>query len=93
VNMGAGQEPDPEPSPGGAASAALRARVGDTLIMSGEGPGGIPRVGKIVALTNPDGSPPYRVRWLAGEYESLIIPGPGARVRGNAEGTPDDQRR
>ncbi|MGO9078408.1 MAG: DUF1918 domain-containing protein [Streptosporangiaceae bacterium] len=25
---------------------------------------GIPRLGEIVAVTGPDGSPPYRVRWL-----------------------------
>jgi hypothetical protein len=64
--------------PGGAA--ALQAEVGDWLVMDDGGIGGIPRIGEIVAVTNPDGSPPYRVRWLAGEYESLITPGPGARV-------------
>lgn len=61
-------------------SRALRAEVGDTLIIEVRGPAGIPRVGEIVAVTSPDGSPPYRVRWLAGEYESVISPGPGARV-------------
>ncbi|MGA3155247.1 MAG: DUF1918 domain-containing protein [Streptosporangiaceae bacterium] len=31
-------------------------------------------------MPGPDGSPPYRVYWLAGDYESMIVPGPGARV-------------
>jgi Domain of unknown function (DUF1918) len=58
----------------------LRAEVGDTLIIEAGGRPGTPRIGEIVAVTDPDGSPPYRVRWLAGEYESVIIPGSGARV-------------
>jgi len=31
-------------------------------------------------VTGQDGSPPYLVRWLAGEYESRISPGAGARI-------------
>lgn len=62
-------------------SAGLRAEVGDTLIVDDGGLGGIPRIGEIVAVTGPDGAPPYRVRWLAGEYESLVFPGLGARVQ------------
>ncbi len=55
-----------------------RANVGDTLLI-GAG-NGVPRIGEIIGVTTPDGSPPYRVRWLAGEYESVISPGPGARI-------------
>lgn len=58
----------------------LRAHVGDTLVIEEENAAGAPRIGRILAVGNPDGSPPYRVRWLAGDYESLIYPGPGARV-------------
>ncbi len=58
----------------------LRAHVGDTLVIEEENTAGAPRIGRILAVSGPDGSPPYRVRWLAGEYESLIDPGPGARV-------------
>jgi len=58
----------------------LSAQVGDTLIIEDESSAGTPRIGRILAVSSPDGSPPYRVRWLAGEYESLISPGPGARV-------------
>ena len=38
------------------------------------------RIGTIVALRNADGSPPYVVHWLAGDYDSLIQPGPTARI-------------
>lgn len=58
----------------------LRAQVGDTLVIEDKSVAGTPRIGRILAVGSPDGSPPYRVRWLAGEYESLISPGPGARV-------------
>jgi hypothetical protein len=66
-----------KPSP---PQAALRAEVGDLLIID-EGDGaGIPRIGEIAGTPSPDGSPPYLVRWLAGEYESTIMPGPRARI-------------
>jgi hypothetical protein len=58
----------------------LRAQIGDTLLIEDESVASTPRIGRILAVSSPDGSPPYRVRWLAGEYESLITPGPGARV-------------
>ena len=59
----------------------MGAVVGDTLIVESEGAAGLPRIGEILAVAGPDGSPPYRVRWLAGEYESLIRPGRSARVQ------------
>jgi len=46
------------------------AEIGDTVIIDA-GPGRIPRTGRVISLTNPDGSPPYIVRWLAG-YETLF---------------------
>ena len=61
-------------------SATLRAEIGDTLVIDQACPAGKPRIGEIIAVPNPDGSPPYLVRWLAGEYESVIMPGPAARV-------------
>ena len=57
----------------------LRGRPGDILVMAADG-ARIPRTGTIVAVIGPAGSPPYRVRWLAGDYESLVFPGPGAHV-------------
>ncbi len=58
----------------------LRAMVGDTLVI-GSGDDAAARTGEIIAVVGPHGSPPYRVRWLVGEYESMIIPGHGAHVR------------
>lgn len=59
----------------------MRANVGDTLIMAGDGDATFSRLGTITAVLGPDGSPPYRVLWLVGEYESLVVPGPGAHVK------------
>jgi hypothetical protein len=59
----------------------LRADVGDTLIVETGGAAGTARIGEIIAVAGPDGSPPFRVRWLAGDYESLIKPGRSARVQ------------
>lgn len=61
-------------------SATLRAEVGDFLVVDEGGPAGLPSLGEIISVPSPDGSPPYRVRWLAGEYESTILPAPGARI-------------
>lgn len=58
----------------------MKAQVGDRLVLRGthvDDPG---RVGIIVELHNPDGSPPYLVRWLADGHESLVFPGPDAHV-------------
>jgi len=60
--------------------AALRAKIGDKLVIDEPGGARQARIGEITAVPGPDGSPPYRVYWLAGDYESMIVPGPGARV-------------
>lgn len=67
-----GQRPSPDPD--------LCAEPGDTLVIDGAGIPGVLRTGTIVAVTGPDGSPPYLVRWTTGDYESRISPSPGARV-------------
>jgi hypothetical protein len=41
---------------------------------------GLPRLGVIVAVYGRDGAPPYFVRWIAGDYESRVHPGPGERA-------------
>ena len=58
----------------------MKAQVGDELIIESPEPGTCGRIGTIVALQNADGSPPYVVHWLAGDYDSLIEPGPTARI-------------
>ncbi len=57
----------------------MRAEIGDELIFDGPEGERSGRIGTIVALTSPDGSPPYVVRWLAG-YESLVFPGPQVQI-------------
>lgn len=58
----------------------MKARVGDELVIGGPEPGTSGRIGTIVAFQNADGSPPYVVHCLAGDYDSLIRPGPTARI-------------
>ena len=58
----------------------MNAQVGDELIIESLEPGTSARMGTIVALRNADGSPPYVVHWLVGDYDSLIEPGPTARI-------------
>lgn len=64
---------------------ALRAEPGDVLSIDGTGMSGLPRTGTIIAVAGQDGTPPYLVRWTAGDYESRISPGPGARIEKHCE--------
>jgi hypothetical protein len=57
----------------------MKARVGDRLVMEGTHVGDLRRIGEIVEVNHEDGAPPYRVRWPDG-HESLVFPGPDARV-------------
>lgn len=59
----------------------MRAEVGDELIVEGTGPVPSRRVGVVIGLENPDGSPPYLVHWIVGDYNSLIYPGPGSQMK------------
>jgi Domain of unknown function (DUF1918) len=58
----------------------MKAAVGDKLVIEGAHTGEARRVGVIVELHNPDGSPPYVVRWLHVDHETLVFPGPDAHV-------------
>ncbi|GII06015.1 DUF1918 domain-containing protein [Planobispora takensis] len=58
----------------------MKATVGDRLIVGGTHGGDVRRIGVITQLRHPDGSPPYMVRWVDDERESLVFPGPDARV-------------
>ncbi len=56
------------------------AHVGDWLVVppvTGESHG---HRGQIVALIHPDGTPPFRVRWLEDEHLSVVFPSPDAHV-------------
>lgn len=58
----------------------MKAHVGDKLVLAGTHVGDVRRVGIILDVREPDGSPPYRVRWLADGHEGLIYPGPDAHI-------------
>jgi hypothetical protein len=53
----------------------MRAHIGDWITVS---VGGHLRRGRVVAVPHPDGSPPYRVKWLDDDRESLVLPPPDA---------------
>ncbi|HUZ35523.1 MAG TPA: DUF1918 domain-containing protein [Streptosporangiaceae bacterium] len=58
----------------------MKAKVGDRLVIDGTNLGDRRRVGIVTGVGHPDGSPPYTVRWLEDNHESLVFPGPAARV-------------
>ncbi|GAA3560732.1 hypothetical protein GCM10022419_046700 [Nonomuraea rosea] len=58
----------------------MRAAAGDKLIVEGTYGGDNRREGLIVSVEHADGSPPYTVHWLDNEHETLVFPGPDARV-------------
>ena len=61
----------------------MKAKVGDRLVTEGAHVDAPRRVGHIVELTHPDGSPPYMVRWQDG-HETLYYPSSDSHVE------PDD---
>lgn len=56
------------------------AHVGDRIILEGTHLGDARRVGVVVSVARPDGSPPYQVRWLDDDRTTLIFPGAEAHV-------------
>jgi Domain of unknown function (DUF1918) len=59
---------------------AMKAKVGDRLILEGTRVGEPRRYGVILALRHDDGTPPYLVRWLNDNHEGLVYPGPDGRI-------------
>ncbi|WP_240776733.1 DUF1918 domain-containing protein [Nonomuraea basaltis] len=58
----------------------MKATVGDRLIVESTRGSSTRREGFIVEVAHPDGTPPYVVRWLDSERETLVFPGPDARL-------------
>ncbi|GGL13961.1 DUF1918 domain-containing protein [Planomonospora parontospora] len=58
----------------------MKAAAGDRLVVEGTHGAGVRRIGVIMGLRDPDGTPPYVVRWVDDEHEGLVFPGPDARV-------------
>ncbi|NMH97536.1 DUF1918 domain-containing protein [Pseudonocardia acidicola] len=59
----------------------MRAHIGDWLVLppAPHEPHG--RRGQVVGLVHPDGSPPYRVRWLDDDHVTVVFPPPYAHLR------------
>lgn len=64
----------------------MRAEVGDELIVESTVPVESRRIGTIVGLKSADGSPPYLVHWVIGDYDSLIFPGPNTQMKVHRRG-------
>lgn len=74
------REHPPSRGAGTRAERGTRVKVGDRIVIE---PGAAPskrRIGIVTGLRHPDGSPPYTVRWLDTERESLFFPGVTARI-------------
>jgi len=59
----------------------MKAKVGDWLVVEQNALDRPRRQGEIIEVPNGDGSPPYRVRWVSDDHESVVFPGPEARVQ------------
>ena len=55
--------------------------AGDELIVDGDENGHGVRVATILAPCDRDGRQGYLVHWVTGDYDALICPWPGVRVR------------
>jgi hypothetical protein len=58
----------------------MKAKIGDRLVIDGTNVGDRRRIGIVTGVAHPDGTPPFVVRWLSDDHESVVFPGPTARV-------------
>ena len=80
---GARTSPVPEamPSPSTVRSVVtVQARPGQWLVVHGRVTDTPERIGEIVEVPHPDGSPPYVVRWSGADHTCVVFPGPDAGV-------------
>lgn len=64
----------------------MYARKGDRLVVPSPHVDGPVRDAEVLDVRNPDGSPPYHVRWSDTGHEGFFFPGPDAYV---AHAVPD----
>lgn len=62
----------------------MQAHEGDWLVVHSHTDGGHVRRAEIIG-TRDDGAPPYSVRWIDDDKESVVFPGPDAQVVSAAE--------
>jgi Domain of unknown function (DUF1918) len=58
----------------------MKANVGDRLVIMSRHLDEAVHEGEIIEVHGENGTPPYLVRWLEGEHEGLIFPGPDAKI-------------
>ena len=63
----------------------MKANVGDRLVFEAIHVGGRRRVGVVTELRHGDGTPPYLVRWLDTDQESLVFPGSEVHIEQSHE--------
>jgi hypothetical protein len=64
---------------------AMKAQVGDRLVIKGHRIHEVDRDAEILEVRGPDGTPPYRIRWSDSDHDTLLFPGPDASI---VHGTP-----
>jgi hypothetical protein len=62
----------------------MQAQQGDWLVVHSHKDGGHARRAEIIA-THAGGEPPFTVRWVGEDRESVVFPGPDAEVHPSAE--------
>ena len=62
----------------------MYAHVGDWIVVESVHLDGHRRRGQIVELEHPDGTPPYLVRWIEDDRETVFFPGPEAHIEPKA---------
>jgi hypothetical protein len=65
---------------------AMKARVGDRLVVKGHHVGQREREALILEVRGAAGAPPYVVRWSEDGHEGLVFPGPDAYVQPSEHG-------
>lgn len=58
----------------------MHAHVGDWIVVESGHLNGHRRRGQVVRLEHPDGTPPYVVRWIEDDRETVFFPGPETHV-------------
>lgn len=69
----------------------MKAHPGDWIIMHSHTDGGPLRKAEVIT-TGADGAPPYTVRWIEDDRESVVFPGPDAQVLTSQEQTELDRK-
>ncbi|ALE77976.1 DNA-binding protein [Pseudonocardia sp. AL041005-10] len=58
----------------------MHAQVGDWVVIEGRYLDDRRRQGRIIEVLHADGTPPYRVRWVEDDHETLVFSGPEAHI-------------